>query len=702
MWHVRSVLAVSSLARSARAVAGRGVCAAVGTTRRVISPSIVPAHGSGATMLQRTLWSSSTCASPLERTSPAYLKYKDMYDRSIADPDAFWSQQSTSLLKWRRPFDTVRREDLTTGEIVWFEGGKLNVAENCVDRHAREDPDRVALIWEADDPTQGKKVTYGELLQEVCRLANLLKRRGVRKGDRVCMYMPMTPHAVYAMLACARIGAPHSVVFAGFSADALRSRIQNARCSVVITADEGVRGGKTIPLKDTVIEALEGCNEVHTLLVSKRTGANVASTPIDVPLEEEMAKERPYCPLELVDSEDPLFLLYTSGSTGTPKGLTHTSGGYLTYAALTHKHVFDYKPGDVYACVADVGWITGHTYVVYGPLANGATTLLFESIPTYPDASRYWQMIEKHRINQFYTAPTAIRLLIKHGREPVDKHDLSSLRVLGTVGEPINPEAWNWYNDVVGKGKCTIADTWWQTETGGIMITAQPGFDHIKPGAALKPFFGVEPVLLDDKGNILEGNDQSGVLCIKHSVPSMARSVFEDHERFLDVYLKPYPGYYFSGDGAHRDEDGDYWITGRVDDVINVSGHRLGTAEVESALVLSPRVAEAAVVGMPHDIKGEGIYAFVTPKAGVEPSAELVNELKELVRHEIGSLAKPDVVQLCENLPKTRSGKIMRRVLRKVAANKTDDMGDVSTLAEPEVVQDLIRQAGKLRDVRAV
>ena len=593
---------------------------------------------------------------------------------------------------------------MAEAKINWFPGGKLNVSENCIDRHIADGRgDDVALIWEKDEPGSSN-VTYNELLENVSRLANVLKDHGVQKGDRVVIYMPMTPSIVYAMLACARIGAIHAIVFAGFSSTSLQDRIINGGAKMVITADEGLRGGKTIPLKQTVDEAVANCPDVETVLVQTRTGADVARGPKDVVMEDAMAAASPVCPVEYVDAADPLFLLYTSGSTGTPKGLQHSSGGYLSYASFTHERIFNYKRGDIYACVADAGWITGHSYVVYGPLANGATSVIFESIPTYPDAGRYWEMVERLKINQFYTAPTAIRLLIKSGESYVNKYDRSSLKVLGSVGEPINPEAWEWYNKVVGEEKCPIVDTWWQTETGGIMMTPLPE-DHgnLKPGAATKPFFGVEPVLIDGDVNELEGNSQSGYLCFKQVSSSMTQTVYNDAERFKKVYFdvgacleldaprESYcPGLYFTGDGARRDEDGDWWITGRVDDVINVSGHRLGTAEVENALVEHESVAEAAVVGFPHEVKGQGVYAFVTLIDGVDYTDEIEVELKAVVSKLVGGFARPDMIQPAPGLPKTRSGKIMRRILGKVAANNVDDLGDTSTLNDPSVVDDLV------------
>ncbi len=566
----------------------------------------------------------------------------------------------------------------------------MNVAYNCIDRHLERRGEQIAIVWEGDNPSESAHITYRKLHHNVCRLANVLKSRGVEKGDRVCIYMPMIPEAAYAMLACARIGAVHSVVFGGFSPDSLRDRILDADCRTVITADEGVRGGKYIPLKQNVEKALKDCPDVSTVVVVERTQGDIPWVEgRDIWYHEALHAASADCPAEVMDAEDPLFILYTSGSTGKPKGVLHTTGGYLLGAAMTHKYVFDYHDGDVYWCTADVGWVTGHSYIVYGPLANGATTLMFEGVPNYPDASRFWQVIDKHQVNIFYTAPTAIRALMREGDAPVRQTSRSSLRLLGSVGEPINPEAWEWYYQVVGEKRCPIVDTWWQTETGSILITPLPGATALKPGSATRPFFGVQPVLLDEKGKEIDGAG-SGVLAIKASWPSQIRSVYGDHQRMIDTYFKPYPGYYFSGDGARRDEDGYYWITGRVDDVINVSGHRIGTAEVESALVLHDAVAEAAVVGCPHDVKGQAIYAFVTLMAGSQPSEALQQELLALVGKEIGSFAKPDHLQWAPSLPKTRSGKIMRRILRKIACNELDSLGDTSTLADPGVVQGLI------------
>jgi len=617
-------------------------------------------------------------------------RYREMYERSVSDPDGFWAEQAEEFLTWYKPWDKVLNWDFHKGDIRWFEGGKLNASYNCLDRHLESRGDQVALIWEGDDPNVDKKITYRELHEQVCRFANVLKAHNVKKGDRVCIYMPMIPEAVVAMLSCARIGAVHSVVFGGFSPESLKDRILDSDCRVVITADEGVRGGRRVALKANTDEALKSCPNVHTAVVVRHTGGDVAWTDgRDVWYQEAMQAQSTECEPEEMDAEDPLFILYTSGSTGKPKGVLHTTGGYLLYSAITHKYVFDYHDGDVYWCTADVGWVTGHSYIVYGPLANGAISLVFEGVPNYPDASRFWQVVDKHQVKSFYTAPTAIRALMREGNGPVTSTSRSSLKILGTVGEPINPEAWEWYYNVVGDGRCPVVDTWWQTETGGHMITPLPGATRLKPGSATLPFFGVVPALVDNEGNLLEGPG-SGNLVITRPWPGQMRTVYGDHQRFIDTYFKTYPGMYFSGDGARRDEDGYYWITGRVDDVLNVSGHRLGTAEVESALVLHDAVAEAAVVGFPHDIKGQGIYAYVTLVKGFEPSDELRKELVDLVRKEIGPIATVDVVQWAPSLPKTRSGKIMRRILRKIAANEIDNLGDTSTLADPGVVKDLI------------
>lgn len=620
-------------------------------------------------------------------------QYRAMYDASIADPESFWAEQARSTLTWSTPFSSVVESNLREGQAKWFADGSLNVTVNCIDRHLPDRADQAAIIWEGDEPTDSLTITYSELSTRVNVMANILKSRGVKKGDRVCIYMPMIPEAAYAMLACARIGAIHSVVFGGFSPGALRDRILDANCESVITADEGVRGGKTIPLKHNVDLAVEECPNVHTVLVVPRTGADMTMVPErDVDYAAAAINASDDCPPEVVNAEDPLFILYTSGSTGKPKGVLHTTAGYLLGAAMTHRYVFDYKDGDIYWCTADVGWVTGHSYIVYGPLANGAVTLMFEGVPTYPDAGRFWQIIDKHAVNIFYTAPTALRSLMGLGDDFVTKSSRSSLRLLGSVGEPINPEAWEWYFHVVGDSRCPIVDTWWQTETGAIMITPLPGAIALKPGSATLPFFGVEPVLLDAEGQELEG-EASGNLAIRSSWPSQIRTVYGDHKRCVDTYFSTYPGYYFTGDGARRDADGYYWITGRVDDVLNVSGHRMGTAEVESALVLHPAVAEAAVVGYPHDVKGQGIYCFVTLMQGTEGTDELRQALEQMVRTEIGAIAKPDILQWAPALPKTRSGKIMRRILRKIAENELDQLGDTSTLADPSVVDDLIQNS---------
>lgn len=619
----------------------------------------------------------------------AYLR---LYQQSVEQPETFWAEQAKAFLDWFKPWDQVHASDLQLGHAEWFKGGQLNVAYNCIDRHLEKRGEQIAIIWEGDNPAESAHITYNKLHHNVSRLANVLKSRGVKKGDRVCIYMPMVPEAAYAMLACARIGAVHSVVFGGFSPDALRDRILDADCRAVITADEGVRGGKYIPLKANVDKALQSCPDVSTVVVVERTQGDVAWVEgRDLWYHQALKEVSAECPAEPMDAEDPLFILYTSGSTGKPKGVLHTTGGYLLGAAMTHKYVFDYHEGDIYWCTADVGWVTGHSYIVYGPLANAATTLMFEGVPNYPDASRFWQVIDKHQVNTFYTAPTALRALMREGEGPVKTTSRSSLRLLGSVGEPINPEAWEWYFHVVGDMRCPIVDTWWQTETGSILITPLPGATDLKPGSATRPFFGVQPVLLDEQGKEIDGPG-SGVLAIKASWPSQIRSVYGDHQRMVDTYFKPYPGYYFTGDGARRDEDGYYWITGRVDDVINVSGHRIGTAEVESALVLHDAVAEAAVVGYPHDVKGQGIYAYVTLMNGQEPSDELKKDLLTLVVKEIGSFAKPELIQWAPGLPKTRSGKIMRRILRKIACNELENMGDTSTLADPSVVDSLIDQ----------
>lgn len=620
-------------------------------------------------------------------------QYLEMYDRSINDPEGFWAEQADKFVTWFKKWDTVENSDYNAAQIRWFEGAELNVSYNCLDRHLETRGDQVAIIWEGDSPSDDKKITYRELYEEVCKFANVLKAQGVKKGDRVCIYLPMIPEAAVSMLACARIGAIHSIVFGGFSPEALKDRILDSGTEVVITANESLRGGRPVPLKVNVDKAAVHCPTIRSVIVVKRTENAVPwKAGQDVWYHEEMAKVTADCPPEHIGAEDPLFILYTSGSTGKPKGALHTSGGYLLYAAMTHKYVFDYHDGDIYWCTADVGWVTGHSYIVYGPLANGATTLMFEGVPTYPDAGRFWQVVDKHKVNIFYTAPTAIRALMGQGDSFVKNSSRSTLRLLGSVGEPINPEAWEWYYHVVGEAKCPIVDTWWQTETGGILITPLPGATALKPGSATRPFFGVVPALVSNEGDVIEGNPAEGNLVINRPWPGQMRTVFGDHQRFLDTYFKTYPGKYFTGDGARRDEDGYYWITGRVDDVINVSGHRMGTAEVESALVLHPAVAEAAVVGYPHDIKGQGIYAYVTLKAGIEPTDALRKELVATVRTEIGPIATPDVIQWAPGLPKTRSGKIMRRILRKIAANEVSNLGDTSTLADPSVVDNLIGQ----------
>ncbi len=616
--------------------------------------------------------------------------YRELYELSVNDPDRFWAGQANRFVDWTQPWEAVSKHDFASGNIQWFAGARLNVSHNCLDRHLETRGGQTAIIWEGDEPGAEKKISYRELYRQVCRCANALKAQGVQKGDRVCIYLPMIPEAAVAMLACARIGAIHSIVFGGFSAEALKDRILDSDCRTVITADEGRRGGKTIPLKANVDEALAHCPGVQTVFVVKNTAADIAwAAGRDVWWHEAVDAASEECPAEPMGAEDPLFILYTSGSTGKPKALLHSSGGYLLYAAMTHHYVFDYHEGEVYWCTADVGWVTGHSYVVYGPLCNGATTLMFEGIPTYPQPDRFWQVIDKHQVNIFYTAPTAIRMLMGLGEGPVKNTRRESLRILGSVGEPINPEAWEWYYQVVGDSRCPVVDTWWQTETGGIMITPLPGATALKPGSATLPFFGVVPAILDGSGNELAG-EAEGVLALTRSWPGQARTVYGDHRRFVETYFSAYPGKYFTGDGAKRDGDGYYWITGRVDDVLNVAGHRMGTAEIESALVLHEAVAEAAVVGYPHDKKGQGIYAYVTLVAGTEPSEELRKALVQLVRHEIGPIATPDIIQWTPSLPKTRSGKIMRRILRKVAANDLSNLGDISTLADPTVVEDII------------
>ena len=615
--------------------------------------------------------------------------YLEMYEASISEPDKFWAEQAEKFLTWDASWSEICSENFLTGDAKWFLDGKLNVSTNCIDRHLTDNREKIAIIWEGDSPEDSKHISYEELYSEVCKLGNLLRARGVKKGDRVCIYMPMVPEAAYAMLACTRIGAIHSVVFGGFSPEALKDRILDSNCEVVISANEGIRGGKSIPLKRNVDLAVADCPSVHTCLFVKRTSKNVDWLEGRDIWYEQVNNYDASCEPEIMDSEDPLFILYTSGSTGKPKGVMHTTGGYLLMAAMTHKYTFDYKDGDIYWCTADVGWVTGHSYIVYGPLCNGGTTLMFEGVPTYPDASRFWQVIDKHRVNQFYTAPTAIRALMGLGNDFVEKTSRKSLRILGTVGEPINPEAWEWYYSVVGETNCPIVDTWWQTETGAHMLTPLPGATPLKPGSATLPFFGIQPALLDKDGREIEGPGE-GLLMIKRSWPSQLRSVYGDHKRFYETYFKPFPGYYFTGDGAKRDKDGYFWITGRVDDVLNVSGHRMGTAEIESALVLHKLVAEAAVVGFPHPIKGQGIYCYVTLMEGTSPCDGIHSDLIDLCKKEIGPIAKPDIIQWAPGLPKTRSGKIMRRILRKIAANDVDELGDTSTLADPNVILDLI------------
>ncbi len=621
-------------------------------------------------------------------------RYEEMYARSLKDPDGFWREEAKRI-DWIKPFTKVKNVSWNPDNLFvkWFEDGTLNVSANCIDRHLKTRAKQTAILWEGDDPKQSRAISYEELHREVCRFANVLKAHGVKRGDRVTIYLPMIPEAAYAMLACARIGAVHSVVFAGFSPDSLAGRIQDCDSSIVLTADEGLRGGKPIPLKKNTDEAVAKCPGVKTVVVVKRTGGKVdMKAGRDVWYHDASAKVSTDCPPVEMGAEDPLFILYTSGSTGKPKGVLHTSGGYLMYAAFTHQYVFDYHEGDIYWCTADVGWVTGHSYIVYGPLANGATTVMFEGVPNYPSTSRFWEVIDKHKVNIFYTAPTALRALMREGEAPVKKTSRKSLRLLGSVGEPINPEAWLWYWRTVGDSRCPIVDTWWQTETGGILISPLPGATDLKPGSATRPLFGVVPQIVDADGKVLEGACR-GNLCLTESWPGQMRTVYGDHQRFVDTYFKTYRGKYFTGDGCRRDADGYYWITGRVDDVINVSGHRLGTAEVESALVAHHSVAEAAVIGYPHDIKGQGIYAFVTLKVGVEPTEALANELKQWVSKEISPIARPDIIQFAPGLPKTRSGKIMRRILRKIGENDLSNLGDTSTLADPSVVDDLVKNA---------
>ena len=629
-------------------------------------------------------------------------KYKEMYARSIKDPNGFWADQAKRI-DWIKPFSKVKNTsyDPTDVSIKWFEDGTLNVCHNCVDRHLAKRGDQTAILWEGDDPKDDKKLTYNQLHAEVCRFANVLKARGIKKGDRVTIYMPMIPEAAISMLACARIGAVHSVVFGGFSPDSLAGRIEDCKSNVVVTADEGLRGGRKIPLKANVDAACEKASGVTSVIVVKRTNAPVnMKSGRDIYYDEIAKTVSPDCPCEEMNAEDPLFILYTSGSTGKPKGVLHTSGGYLVYTSITHQYVFDYHDGDIYWCTADVGWVTGHSYILYGPLSNGAISMMFEGVPNYPTNSRFWEVCDKHKVNIIYTAPTAIRALMQGGNDPVKKTSRKSLRLLGTVGEPINPEAWEWYYHVVGDDRCPIVDTWWQTETGGILITPLPGATKLKPGSATHPFFGVQPEIVDAEGKVQSGAT-SGNLCIINSWPGQMRTVYGDHQRFIDTYFKTYPGKYFTGDGCRRDEDGYYWITGRVDDVINVAGHRLGTAEVESALVAHPKVSEAAVVGYPHDIKGQGIYAYVTLMAGENPNEDLRKELVGWVRKEIGPIASPDLIQFAPSLPKTRSGKIMRRILRKIAEDEYGNLGDTSTLADPAVVDDLVNNRQNKKAAKA-
>ena len=627
----------------------------------------------------------------IDRALIADSEYQTMYAESLADNDAFWAKHGKRI-DWIKPYTEISdvSYDAADLHIRWFSDGTLNAAANCLDRHLEERGDQTAIIWEGDDPADSRHITYAELHAEVCKFANVLKAEGAKKGDRITIYMPMIPEAAVAMLACVRIGAVHSVVFGGFSPDALAGRIRDCDSNMVITSDEGVRGGRPIPLKANTDAALDNCPDCNKVIVVRRTGGEINWVAgRDVWYHEAMDGASALCPPEEMNAEDPMFILYTSGSTGKPKGVLHTTGGYMVYASMTHEYVFDYHQGEVYWCTADVGWVTGHSYIVYGPLANGAITLMFEGVPTYPDSSRFWQVVEKHKVNIFYTAPTAIRALMREGDAPVTGTDRSSLRLLGSVGEPINPEAWMWYRDVVGDGRCPIVDTWWQTETGGILITPLPGATATKPGSATRPFFGIDPVLVDGDNNVLDGA-ADGNLCINRSWPGQMRTVYGDHQRFVETYFTTFPGRYFSGDGARRDADDYFWITGRVDDVLNVSGHRMGTAEIESALVAHPQVAESAVVGYPHDIKGQGIYAYVTLVEGVEASDELVAELRQWTRKEIGPIATPDLLQWAPQLPKTRSGKIMRRILRKIAANDYADLGDTSTLTDPSVVTDLV------------
>jgi len=622
-------------------------------------------------------------------------EYQMLYEKSVQNPEEFWATQAKKFISWAKPWSSVLTGTFATHDTRWFEGGQLNACYNCLDRHLEKRANQIAIIWESDEPNNSTSITYSELHRKVCQFANVLKDRGVKKGDRVCIYMPMIPEAAMAMLACARIGAIHSVVFGGFSPQALKNRILDANCSVLVTADQGVRGHKIIPLKNNCDEALADCPNVHSVIVVKRTDNHINwNETRDIWYHEAIENANTDCPCENMEATDPLFILYTSGSTGKPKGVLHATGGYCVYTAVSHKYVFNYHDGDIYWCTADVGWITGHSYIVYGPLANGATTLMFEGIPTYPDASRFWQVVDKHQVNIFYTAPTAIRALMREGNAFVKRTSRKSLKILGTVGEPINPDVWEWYYDVVGHGRCPIVDTWWQTETGGIMITPIPYITKLKPGSATRPFFGIVPGIIDNKGKPLP-NDQAGKLIIKQPWPGMMQTIYGDHQRFIETYFTKFPGVYFTGDAARCDQGGDYWITGRIDDVINVSGHRLGTAELESALLHNHNIAEAAVVGFPHEIKGQGIYAFVTTKAEVTPSDQLKEALIETVRQVIGPIAKPDAITWASSLPKTRSGKIMRRILRKIAAGDTQDLGDTSTLANPEVIKELIESSAQ-------
>ena len=642
---------------------------------------------------------------PADWRKRAYVddaKYNEMYARSVKDPNGFWGEQAKRI-DWIKPFSKVKNTsyDPSNVSIKWFEDGTLNVCHNCVDRHLAKRGDQTAILWEGDDPKDDKKLTYKQLHAEVCRFANVLKSRGVKKGDRVTIYLPMIPEAAISMLACARIGAVHSVVFGGFSPDSLAGRIEDCKSSVVVTADEGVRGGRKIPLKANVDSACDKAGGVTSVIVVKRTNAAITmKSGRDIYYDEVAKTVGADCPCEEMNAEDPLFILYTSGSTGKPKGVLHTSGGYLVYTSITHQYVFDYHEGDIYWCTADVGWVTGHSYILYGPLSNGAISMMFEGVPNYPTSSRFWEVCDKHKVNIIYTAPTAIRALMQGGNDPVKKTSRKSLRLLGTVGEPINPEAWEWYYHVVGDDRCPIVDTWWQTETGGILITPLPGATKLKPGSATRPFFGVQPEIVDAEGKVQSGAT-SGNLCIVDSWPGQMRTVYGDHQRFIDTYFKTYPGKYFTGDGCRRDEDGYYWITGRVDDVINVAGHRLGTAEVESALVAHPKVSEAAVVGYPHDIKGQGIYAYVTLMVGEKPTEDLRKELVGWVRKEIGPIASPDLIQFAPGLPKTRSGKIMRRILRKIAEDEYGNLGDTSTLADPAVVDDLVSNRQNKKTAKA-